>query len=82
MPRKKNHPKIILLGGILVFCWGLKGIIVDALSSNHQYPPDFGVVLGFSADAIIGVFIILIATSLIKIEKRLDEIEQNRQERK
>ena len=76
MSRNKTYPKIILWGGLLVFGWGLQGAIFDSLSSGrHSYSSDFGVVLGFGSHMIIGVFAMLIANSLIKIDKRLDQIE-------
>jgi hypothetical protein len=61
-----------------LFVWGLQGAIFDSLSSSHHfYSPDFGVVLGFGAHMIIGVFILLIANFMIKIEKRLEKIEND-----
>jgi hypothetical protein len=71
MARQKNYSKLIILYGCVVFGAGLCGAIFDSMSGH---PFNFGVILGWGAHMIIGLFAVLIGNCLKKIEERLDEI--------
>ncbi len=77
MTKKKNYPKLILLYGYIVFASGLLGLIYDSISRSHNlYPFNFGIILGFGAHTIIGLFAILIGNCLKNIEERLDRLKK------
>lgn len=79
MLKKYNDAKLILIYGFMVFMSGLLGLIFDGILRSHNiYPFSFGIILGFGAQGIIGLFAILIGSCLKKIEERLDKIERSK----
>ena len=74
---QKGYAWMMLVVAVGTAGFGLWGIVEYMAAGNSPaHPFNLGIILGYGAHIFVGVFVVLIADHLIKIEKRLDQMEK------